>query len=593
MRRKNKRFIRKTAVAVAAVLTLQLTACKNSETETTTAQTERTEAETASLSQAGENRQTPERPGGAENGGPGSGTNENGAPRGPGGGMQGRPEGAGGSQSVEEPEGSGLAADYDTDDLETAWNEQESTIITCSQTEAESSGSGAQVSAGEIRITQAGTYVIRGSFEGQIVIDAGKEDVIHLVLDGANISNTDSSAVYGVQSGKIVLTLAEGTKNLISDGAEYIFSSQDEDEPDAAIFTEDSLTINGTGELAVTGNYSNGIRTKDDLKIISGAIQVAAPKDGIKGKDSVTIKDGEIRVQAGEDGIQASNDTDADKGYVIIEGGTIEIQAADDGIHAETWLTIHGGTVSVEESNEGLEGLKIDINGGNIQVTASDDAVNAAGGTAQSEMDKMQVNEEAYVRISGGSISLDASADGIDSNGHLFIKGGEIYISGPVADGEGALDYNGTALISGGTFAAASSAGMMQTFSQASEQPMLMVYYDETQAGSTSVQLVDDKGEKLLEFSPAKEFACVLISLPGLEEGDELELRTGDEIRNITVSGTITQEGERSGGRGPGGGSGGGNPRSGPGGGGFGRGREPGGGHPEQNLPDEGEKSAA
>ena len=247
----------------------------------------------------------------------------------------------------------------------------------------------------------------------------------------------------------------------------------------------------------------------------------------------------------------------------------------------------------MEESNEGLEGLKIDINGGNIQVTASDDAVNAAGGTAQSEMDKMQVNEEAYVRISGGTISLDASADGIDSNGHLFIKGGEIYISGPVADGEGALDYNGTALISGGTFAAASSAGMMQTFSQASEQPMLMVYYDETQAGSTSVQLVDDKGEKLLEFSPAKEFACVLISLPGLEEGDELELRTGDEIRNITVSGTITQEGERSGGRGPGGGPGGGNPRSGPGGGGFGRGREPGGGHPEQNLPDEGEKSAA
>ena len=94
--------------------------------------------------------------------------------------------------------------------------------------------------------------MIRGSFEGQIVIDAGKEDVIHLVLDGANISNTDSSAVYGVQSGKIVLTLAEGTKNLISDGAEYIFSSQDEDEPDAAIFTEDSLTINGTGELERT-----------------------------------------------------------------------------------------------------------------------------------------------------------------------------------------------------------------------------------------------------------------------------------------------------------------------------------------------------
>ena len=204
---------------------------------------------------------------------------------------------------------------------------------------------------------------------------------MRLVLDGFAVSCSDTSPIYGLQCKKLILTLAEGTENQVSDGSSYVFENPDDDEPDAAIFCKGDLTVNGSGSLTVNGNYSDGIRSKEDLKIISGQIQVTAVKDGLKGKDSLTVKDGQIQITSGEDGLKANNDSDPDKGYLIIDGGQIQISAGDDGIHSETWLTIHDGTITVEESNEGIEGMKIDINGGSISVSSEDDGINAAAST--------------------------------------------------------------------------------------------------------------------------------------------------------------------------------------------------------------------
>ncbi len=464
-----------------------------------------------------------------------------------------RPGGEWDQGEVQAPEGDGKHGEYDEEDLNAGWKEEEAVILSCNGREADIQGEGASLKDGVIQIEKAGTYVLRGSFEGQIAVDAGREDIVRLVLDGVQLSNSSSSPIYGIQSGKIILVLAEGSENTVTDGTEYVFPSAEEDEPDAAIFSKDDLTINGSGTLTVIGNYSNGIRSKDDLKVISGNIRITAVKDALKGKDSVTVKDGSIRIDSGEDGIKSNNDSDSEKGYVVIEGGKIDIRCGDDGIHAETWLTIMDGSIQIRESNEGLEGLKVDINGGEIQVTSSDDGINAAGGDSDGEeenrgLGKMQVNEDAYVRITGGKVRVNAMADGIDSNGHLFMEGGEVYISGPVSDGDGALDYNGTALISGGIFVAGSSAGIMQTFSQSSSQPMVMAYYSEAKEGRA--ELLDESGSLLVEYEPEKAFYCLLVSTPGLQEGEQLQLKAGNEIQELTVQGILTQVGERPAGRG-------------------------------------------
>ena len=57
-------------------------------------------------------------------------------------------------------------------------------------------GTGAAVDQRVVTITAAGTYRLSGELtDGQIAVNAGKEDEVSLILDGFTISNTSSSAV--------------------------------------------------------------------------------------------------------------------------------------------------------------------------------------------------------------------------------------------------------------------------------------------------------------------------------------------------------------------------------------------------------------
>lgn len=208
-------------------------------------------------------------------------------------------------------------------------------------------GNGASADGSSVTITQEGVYRITGTLkDGQIIVDADKAKV-QLVLDNADISCSTSSAIYIKDCDKTFITLAKDSKNTVSDGKTYTFEDETVTEPDSAIFSSDSLTINGTGELAVNGNYSDGIHSKDDIVITGGNITVNAVGDGIKGKDYVAVAGGNITVNAGDDGIKSTNTADASLGFVYIEGGTFSITAGGDGIQAETVFNATGGEVSI------------------------------------------------------------------------------------------------------------------------------------------------------------------------------------------------------------------------------------------------------
>ncbi len=189
------------------------------------------------------------------------------------------------------------------------------------------------------------------------------------------------SPIYVKSAKNVCITLATGTVNTISDSSEYAYEDG-EDEPAAAVYSKDDLTINGDGELIVNANYDKGIHSKDDLKIISGKITVNSVGDAIKGKDCLLIKDGEITITTGVDGLKSNNDSNEEKGYVIIEGGKINISAGDDAVHAESWLIVYGGEINITECYEGLEGKKVEIYGGGINIVSSDDSINAASGSS-------------------------------------------------------------------------------------------------------------------------------------------------------------------------------------------------------------------
>ena len=88
----------------------------------------------------------------------------------------------------------------------------------------------------ELTITKAGVYILSGSYEGMITVDAGDEDKVQIVLSNADLSNPDGPAIYVRNADKVFLTAAEGTENSISDGAEYTLEDGDTT-LDAAVFS--------------------------------------------------------------------------------------------------------------------------------------------------------------------------------------------------------------------------------------------------------------------------------------------------------------------------------------------------------------------
>lgn len=325
-----------------------------------------------------------------------------------------------------------MTANFDEEDLDTAYDEETAVIITCENGNISIQGSEAETGDGIITITAAGTYVLKGELEnGQIVVDADKEDMVHLVFSGFSISCGDSAAVYGKQSEKIIVTLEEGTENKISDGAEYYYEDASEDEPNAAFFSKDDITFNGNGILTVEGNYKHGINSKDTLKIVSGTFYITSVSDGIRGKDAIIVKDGEFLLTAGSDGIQSNNSTESDKGYIYLQGGSYNIQAENDGIQAETALIIEGGEYEITTS-EGSEGP--------IQTSMQ-------GSTEESSDSAKALKAGVSLNIKGGSFTIDSLDDSVHCNGDIAIDGGEFIIS----SGDDGIHADNSLVINDGT----------------------------------------------------------------------------------------------------------------------------------------------
>ncbi len=319
-------------------------------------------------------------------------------------------------------------------------------VITCTGDAVSIEGTGASADGTTVTITEEGVYRITGTLnDGQILVNS--QGKIQLVLDGAELSCADSTPIYIQQAKKCFLTLAEGSENAVSDGAAYVYANETDNEPDAAIFSADTLTINGGGALTVSGNYNEGITCKDELIITSGNINITSIGNGIKGRDHVAIAGGEISVTAGADGVK-SNNTDAGTGFVYIEGGTITVDAQEDAIQAESECILTGGTLHLKagggsanaqpQMNQGFGG-RGDFGGfGNW------------GAYDEAETDTISTKSlkaGTLLHITGGTCVLDSADDGLHSNGNLYIGGGTMEIA---AGGDG-IHADGLADIADGS----------------------------------------------------------------------------------------------------------------------------------------------
>lgn len=391
--------------------------------------------------------------------------------------------------------------------LELEQNPAVDTTIALDGTTITVTGNGATVAGSVVTIDAAGTYSLSGTLtDGQVRVDTDDDGLVTLILNGVNLSSSTSAPIYVKEADTVAILLAEGTENVVSDAASYVYENAEDDEPNAAVFSDDDLTIYGSGSLNVTANYNDGITSKDTLTILSGNISVTAVDDGIRGKDYLVIDGAQITLNVQGDGLKSDNEEDVTLGYisilsgsfnitaggdaisaqtalnisdgqfalttaggstsyisddlsakglkagvsVTINGGTLTINAADDGVHANESIVINNGSLTIASGDDGIHAdASIEINGGSINITQSYEAIESAVITVNDGDIHMVSSDDGFNASDGSGGDFGGRGGGMTANGNLLltINGGYIVMN---AEGDG-LDSNGSVIMNGGT----------------------------------------------------------------------------------------------------------------------------------------------
>ena len=328
-----------------------------------------------------------------------------------------------------------------------AWDAASAIPITLNGSSITADAEGVKVEGSTVTIVAAGTYSLSGTLtDGQVLVETESEAPVRLVLNGVNLGNSSSAPINIVKAEKVILILADGTQNTVTDASNYVYANAEVDEPNAAIFSKSDLTIAGNGSLTVNGNFNDGITSKDGLIIASGTINVTAVDDGIRGKDYLVVKDANLTVTARGDGLKSDNEEDATQGYISIENGTFNVTSNGDAISAKTDvlistgdfnLTSGGGSTASLSGAASAKGIKavnnLNIDSGFFTINAADDALHTNGnmvvnaGTFSLATGDDGMHADATLTINGGDITISQSYEGIES-AVITIKSGNIHV---------------------------------------------------------------------------------------------------------------------------------------------------------------------
>lgn len=407
------------------------------------------------------------------------------------------------------------------------------------------------VSKDDLVIT-GGTYKIAAADNGITAKDQIK------ILDGSFDIDAANSAVKAKNTDDTELG-----NIYIAGGIFTIEAEQDGFHATGSIVVDDGTITVNSGD--------DGFHAELDTVIHGGTILVEKSNEGLEGK-RVVVNGGDITINASDDGINAANS--GDDGVNAINPGANAVGSGDDDSNAassnnDSSAAVNSGddgSISGEADGKEPQQMPPDTeNGSDMQPSQDFDPENAPSdgnapqnfdpGNAPSDGDapqKMQGgpggggNSELYIKITGGTLTVSADGDGLDSNGGLLVTGGTTIVYGPTSDGDSALDYDGSAIATGGTLAAIGSAGMTESFSEDSTQPVITYYCTETQSAATTITLTDSDGSALFTIAPEKAYASIVFTCSEMKLDATYTLTAGTDNEEITLTDIITTAGTRS-----------------------------------------------
>lgn len=302
-------------------------------------------------------------------------------------------------------------------------------------------------------------------------------------------------------------------------------------------------------------------------------LSIAATEDGVDAGNELTIKGGTITVSQSEEGLEAR---------VIRQlGGDVSIKSSDDGVNASAGSsskttdtsTTSKTTDAYTASNTAATSTSAS-QATTDSATASTSASQPTGNpAATSQADQANKDKNAtppsppadqappqggqppqngqgpggmppggqeesdpslQIILEGGTLTIDAEGDGIDSNGTVSISGGSLVVNGSVRGGNGPLDAAGDITITGGTVWALGTSDMLQGFAQGSTQASITANIAGT-AGQTLI-ILDAKGKEVARQTASKDFQAVIMSSADLVDGQTYTIQVEGTTQTATAA---------------------------------------------------------
>ena len=446
------------------------------------------------------------------------------------------------------------------------YNTANATMVTFTNSGVTAKGSYSdyEIDGTEFTITGSGTYVFSGSCsDGSIVVKKGLTDVT-VVFNGLKLTSTTTAPFNAKSDTEVTLVLAAGTTNSLAD------TNRDVEKPKACLNSSGDLTITGGGSLTVSGNNKQGIKADGTLTVTGGKLTVSALKKALKADEKVVIgtEDGSdsdlsITVTSSYEGIESEN--------VYFYSGTIDITSSDDGVN----------TASSDEDEESTTDTATAASAAATTSSSTSTAASADSSTSGSSDAGPQAGGmppggfgghggprgnggpgggssgagDYNIYIYGGDITVNASGDGLDSNGSIYMNGGNVKIW-QTGNGNGALDYETACEVTGGTLLAAGSMGMAAAPTKTDDSQAYINFSASSAISSGStISIKDASGNTVYTVKAPKSVQSVVFSSPKVTDGASYTLYEGS-TQKASASATTESSGNGMGGR-PGGGFGG------------------------------------
>ena len=355
-------------------------------------------------------------------------------------------------------------------------------------------------------------------------------------------------------------------------------SDDSDDTSSKGIKADWMLDISG-GKVTVNST-DHAIHCTSDINITGGTLNLSSEsKKGISGHGDVTIGDGDITITKSTEGIES-------KKILTINGGNIDITASDDGLNSggtgANQNGVFGGGTNMQGGQQGNRGqigrqnsdgqdgnqmtppeMPSDKNGGQMtppempngqdgnQMTPPDMSSDQNGGQmTPPNMQQAEGNEqdsEHHIQINDGNIKIVADADGIDSNGSLFINGGTVTVDAQATGAESAFDTDGAFIVNGGTIIGVSGSGMDESPNSYSAQNVILAYTTSQISTGDEVKITDSNGKTIAEYTAVKGGSKIVYSSDKLKTGEMYTVyASGEEVGSAEIESSITKIGTKS-----------------------------------------------